>query len=182
MNFGDSCIDYVDSGKFFRQPVKILYYLLSIVTLALPYLTLKAMIDMWDWLDGTDIFMHILLFIVGLFVAVCSFYLWVKRAGALKLDAGENSRFIAMPIIANLVQTIGEWMFIVIGIGGCLSSLITGIFGGHSELAQLGFAGVIVMPILGYLYCLGMRFVAESIMALAHIANNTSAINTKLEK
>lgn len=179
---GDSCIDYVDNGNFFRQPVKILYYLMSIITLALPYTTLKTMIDIWDYIDGKTIFMDILLTIVGLFIAVCSFYLWVKRAKGLKLDAGENSRFIAMPIIANLLQTIGEWMFIVIGIGGGLSSLIAGIFGGYSELAELGFAGVVVMPIAGYLCCLTMRFVAESTMALAHIANNTSAISNKLDK
>lgn len=177
---GNACLNYVDSGKFFRQPVKFLYYLLSVVTFGLPIGLFGTMTDMWDWISGKEIFMYILLIIAGLFIAICCCYLWIKRAGSLQLDASENSRFIAIPILANILQTMGEWAFVTVGAGGFIISLIYTIFGESSS--EFGAAGIIILPAAGYLSCLFMRFLAESTMALAHIANNTSAINSKLDK
>lgn len=178
-NFGDSCIDYVDSGKFFRHPVKILYYLLSIVTLILPIATLINLIDIWDWISAEYIIMHFIYIFIGLFIAICSFYLWVKRAKALNFDITDNSRFIAIPLLANILQTIGEWAFITIGIGGFLIALISMFF----EINNIiGIGAVIAMPISGYLTCLFMRYLAETIKAIANIANNTDTISKNLNK
>ncbi len=174
---GDKCIDYVDSGRFYRQPVKILYYLFSIVTFGIPIARLVDRIDWWEYMGAKFIVMDVLLIIVGVFVAGCSFYLWAKRAKSLNLEASANSRFVAIPILANILQTIGEWLFIIIGIGGVLYAVISLLFGMINDVTL-----IVATPIAGYLICLFMRFLAESTKAIAHIANNTDAISKKLDK
>ena len=88
---------------------------------------------------------------------------------------------IATPIIANLVQTAGEWAATFLAVLGSGVSLIFGIFGGEIDLLDalminsrgFAFLGIFIFPVVGFIIYLITRLISEQIRALAAIANNT---------
>lgn len=185
-NFLDPVLSYIDSGKFFRQPFKWLYILIGVLNIMMPVTLIIRTSEIWKYMSGASCFASILIIIVAFALAYIGFIIWFKRGQNLKCEVGESTRFVAIPIVANLLQTIGEWSGVMIGVGGFVITLISLIFGGR-ELYYImgegrGFIALIMFPIIGYVSVVFMRFLAESCLALASIANSAKSIDKKLSE
>jgi hypothetical protein len=82
-----------------------------------------------------------------------------------------------------LLQWFGEWLSIVLGIGG-IFAIIVSLFDVHTSsfvltfVSQYGFGGGVMAIIIGIVIVFVFRLFAENIRAFAAIANNTSRLNT----
>lgn len=185
LNFLDPVLKYIDSGAFFRQPFKWLYILIGVLNISLPISFIGTLSDAWDYLSGSSRFAAVIILLITIALAFIGFLVWYKRSMTLKQDAGVSSRFIAIPVVANMLQTIGEWLGIIIGVGGFAIILIALIFGGEELRYVIGsrvsFLAVIACPIIGYITIVLFRFLAESCLALASIANSAKSIDKKMD-
>lgn len=186
LNLIDPALKYIDSGSFFRQPFKWLYYILGILNILIPIWLINITSDLGKYASGKIITCMVLLIIISIPIAFFGAMIWIKRGNSLNNDASNNSRFIAIPILSNLIQTAGEWLGYMIGVGGFIVVLLLLLFGG-GELsfyipAEASFAMLIVYPILGFLIILIARFIAENFLAIASIANNTQAIKKEVKQ
>lgn len=186
LNSINPVLRYIDSGKFFREPFKWVYYILGVLNVIIPYKLIAMISEYGRYLDGKYMTCLVLLTIISIPFAFYGAMLWIKRGNELKRDAGDGSRFIAIPIVANFVQTSGEWLGYLMGVGGFITALMLLLFGGR----ELGYflpmdvnpLSLIAFPICGFLIVVFARFIAESFLALASIANNTQSIDSELKQ
>jgi hypothetical protein len=164
-------------GELFRQPFKWLYILISVAMLLAPFYFLYNVIDMK--VSGTFLAACLLIFVILLGLGWFSFQLWWNRKDQVVNLTSENDNFAAIPALAHLIQTTGEWFGCYLAILGFIASLLSIIFGVTTELSyylnigNVGARGLIYFPIAGFIIILIGRALAESIRALAEIANNT---------
>lgn len=179
-------LEYVDSGRFFRNPFKWIYYIIGVANFAVPFMMITQLINNSKWMYGKMISMLVLLAIFALVLAFVACYWWIKRGNSLALDAKDGSRFVAIPMISNITQTAGEVVGLWVGVYGFIIVLLALLFTNSYETHELTFGygiwGLLIFPVLGYLIVLFSRFLAELYLALASIANNTRSIDEKLTK
>lgn len=178
--------NYVDSNKFFRQPFKWLYIIIGLLNILLPIYAIKMVSDAWEWVTGGLRFGLVLVILVAIALAYMGMAIWFKRCKDLNLEAKGSSRFVAIPLVANFIQTAGEWLGAMLGVGGFAIVLLLLNFGG-SELryyfhTYISVAGLVIYPIGGYIIVLMSRFLAEGCLALASIANSAKSIDDKLSE
>ncbi len=181
----DPLFKYIDSGKFFRQPMQWLYYIIGVICLIAPLYLLYYLFDdnVFSYADGGECFAIILIWLV--FAALCygGFMLWFNRAGKLATILQPDSKFVAVPALANFIQTSGEFIGIFTGVFGFVSSIIISLFSTyiaryafHSFGGGESFISGLIMLITGYIIVIASRYVAELVLAIADIANNTDKI------
>ncbi len=188
-------LGYVDSGKFFRQPLQWVYYISGVLSVLIPIVLLISLLNLMSGMPAKLVVMLILLWLVLVAVGIVVSVLWFKRAAKLKELLVEESKFVAIPALANFIQTAGEAFGLFYGVVGCAASLLVLIFGASAELPyyiieelpplmNFGFTGIIVTPVAAYVFVVFTRFLAESVLALSDIANNCGHIvkNTKKEE
>lgn len=175
--------DYIDSGRFFRQPFQWLYYLIGVLCVLSPLAFLYTLIEskVFRYADGGEIFAIILIWLIFGVVCVFGGLLWISRGKKLKELLPENSKFVALPCIANFIQTSGEFTGLFIGIIGFIGGVIGTIFGvgGHLPIVPATIPTSILSVIFGYLTIVFTRYVSELVLAIASIANNTEIIAKK---
>lgn len=185
LNFLDPVLKYIDSGAFFRQPFKWLYILIGVLNISLPISFIGTLSDAWDYLSGSSRFAAVIILLITIALAFIGFLVWYKRSMTLKKDAGVSSRFIAIPVVANMLQTIGEWLGIIIGVGGFAIILIAMMFAGDELYflvhTETGVLSMILCPVMGYIIVVFFRFLAENCLALASIANSAKSIDKKMD-
>lgn len=181
-NFLDPMFNYIDKGKLFRQPFMWLYYLIGVGCALWLLYSLGNIFDQFKHSKGSVTIMLILLIILVLAIAVFSVMYWFKRATQVNSDMPANSRFFAIPAVANLMRCLGEFSGIVIAGAGAYVSLFTAIFASDNyfmrDMAAYGLLGVVVCPIIGYIVLVVTRFFSESVLAIASIANDTRELAT----
>lgn len=173
----DPVTDYIDSGRFFRQPLMWLYYIIGALTALFPLYALYVLCDEAKWLDASDICRAIFLWLILTAVCVGLMLLMFNRASRLKTLMPTDSKFVAIPAIANIIRTFGEYFGIFIGVFYSLAVLFTldsslsymiGIYGGAVQF--------LYFIIAGFLLIVFTRFLSEAILAIAEIANKTDRI------
>lgn len=159
-----------------------LYYLIGVGCALWLLYSLGNIFDQFKHSKGSVTIMLILLIILVLAIAVFSVMYWFKRATQVNSDMPANSRFFAIPAVANLMRCLGEFSGIVIAGAGAYVSLFTAIFASDNyfmrDMAAYGLLGVIVCPIIGYIVLVVTRFFSESVLAIASIANDTRELAT----
>ncbi len=173
--------DYIDEGKIFRKPFSWLYGIFAVAHLIFPLYVLVQLIKYFEFLDGKGIFGGSLIWIVIAVAGWFSFQLWWDRMFKVANLTKDNEEFVATPLVSHLIQTFGEWFGCYVGGVGCIACLLMFLFGmGNMPgmesipyMKQMGVAGVVGMPIYGFLMLVFFRFIAEMARALASIANNT---------
>jgi hypothetical protein len=177
--------DYIDNGKFFRKPYAWFYVLIAVLNLLFPFYILGKVIAnrFFSFAEGSLIAVFIIFWLILAFAAWFSFQLWWNRKKKVETLTKENDDFVAIPVFSNLIQTTGEWCGTYIAIVGCLGSILASIFLGESVCffnSFYGFgiidfttAGIVLMPLYGFIIIGVSRFFAEGARALASIANNT---------
>lgn len=172
--FLNPLFSYLESGKLFRQPLVWLYYLIGVASCIAG---IKLIIDQFDGfsyhLVGAEKVYAILMAIVLLALCIFSLLFWFRRAVDLKDVYKDGSDWIAMPIVANLVRTFGEWLGFVLGIFCVCGGVLTIIFLSANQGILPGLVMLVGGAIVGYLIILLSRYAAEMIMVRVAIANNT---------
>lgn len=176
-------LDYIDAGKLYKQPFRILYQVIAILMLIFPFGLLYKLIDTGIFKYGTAgmILGFILIWLIIAGAGWFSFQLWWNRAGQITQTSQVGDDFVATPVLSNLVQTFGEWLGSYIAVVGFLSTLIAMIFmGDTSSLGVIpgigggnGLLGLLYFPIAGFIIIVVFRWLAELMRALVAIANNT---------
>ena len=179
--------DYIDNGELFRKPYGWLYALIAVLNLLFPFFVLYQAIagKLFSIMPGKYIFVFILVLLILLAAGWFSFQLWWDRKSKVENLTKESDEFVGIPVFSHFIQTSGEWLGSYIAIVGCLLSLIISLILGSeaSSLSQMvpglsflvsgSLAGVVLMPLYGFIIIGLSRFIAEQARALASIANNT---------
>lgn len=173
-------LNYIDAGKLYKQPFKILYLIIAVLMLLFP---LYALYELFSSMRGASAGLVMIGIVAWLIIAGAgwfSFQFWWNRAGQISDTSKEGDEFVATPVISTLIQNTGEWFGSYLAVVGFLFCLLSVFIGG----ANAGFLyrltgmhtdvwGLISMPIAGFLIIVGSRWIAEMYRALVSIANNT---------
>lgn len=174
-------LNYIDGGKLYKQPFRILYQVIAVLMLLFPFFFLYQLIDsgLMDGAPANIVVAAILIWIIIDVAGWLSFQLWWMRALQLNQTSREGDDFIATPVLSNLLQTLGEWLGSYMAIVGFLITLIGLIFMGEAMsivnliVPVMGGWGLIYFPVAGFIIIVIFRGIAEMIRALVAIANNT---------
>jgi len=186
-SFISPALNVIDNGKFFREPLRWLYFFLAGLNLLLPLVfIIPALI--YSEIIFSNGFLYILAFIL-VFLAVCfsswvGFQIWWNRADSIRLFSSVGDENFATVAFSHLVQTFGEWLGVTLGLNGFFGGLLLLIgalvmrltTGEELPLWQLGVGSyayflILLGPLAGFLVLVITRFLAEQIRALASVAN-----------
>lgn len=181
-SFFEPVLKYIDTGKFFREPFRWLYAILAILNLLTPIVLLVMAInnDLFRYGGGRMIAAFILVWLVIAFVSWLGFQIWWNRRKKIYSVITAHDDFVAIPVFSNFIQTFGEWLGMLIGIGNPMLILIVAVFlKGDTSMLRLPLVGsgalinIVLHPIYGFMIVVVTRVIAETFRALAAIANNT---------
>ena len=176
----------IDNGSFFRTPFKRLYQLIALLSLVSPLYILTIIIKIMHdpYVTFSQIIFFVLIWILYAIICWFSFQLWWNRADKLEQYYQKGDDFVATPILSHFIQTLGEWLGILIGLFGFIVNLAAVIFLSDTDkeiLSNMPFptfmngsiSSTLGMLILGFLIIVVTRFLAEQSRAIVAIANNT---------
>ncbi len=185
-------LNYIDDGRFFRDPLVYLYRVIGVLCIVPAFILLFCMCSntgkYFSFILGSVV-NTIALFFIALAAGLFSCLLWFNRANKLQDKVETNSEMVVMPLCADLLQTILECAGLQIMLFYPVFILYYGIIGqtllpSFSSsvyfIALVGSLFVAVLSIIfGYLLILGSHYVGESIRAIAIIVNDLHKISKK---
>jgi hypothetical protein len=179
-------LNLIDNGVIYRKGFWLLYLISAGAALLVPVLMMVGFISNGLFRAPVGVVVGIVFVWLALaFACWLGFQVFWNRMKKIDTLFKEGEDFIAMPLVADYIKTLGEYycLFLI----GCIPGLVLlGIFAMFSDtlkyfipLAALGIGLVfasIGIGILGYLIMLLAKFFAESLAAFAAIANNTKSL------
>lgn len=182
-------LNYIDSGRFFREPMSWLYAVCAGLNLLAPLVIFYVAVDnnIFD-APGKVTITFLLAWVFIAFAGWIGFQIWWDRRERVLESSRAGDEFTASLAFAHLVQTAGEWYGTIITIIGTSATFWSVLFLG-SDSSRLfrsmdleflalgqGFLMILVWPVLGYLQIVVSRVIAELIRSLGAIANNTKRV------
>jgi tetratricopeptide (TPR) repeat protein len=127
---------------------------------------------------GQAIVALVLYCLIVLFIGWFNFQLWWNRMFKIDETSKEDDEFTAVPVAAHFIQTFGESLGFLIAAFGFLTALLMNAFNvcfGQFGLALIekGILGFILPIVAGFVLIFVFRIMAETLKALAIVANNT---------
>ena len=176
-------LDYVGGGDIFRKPFKWLYWLFGAIFALGLIVLIVALFEPFKYLEAGGKIGLILDALVLVVAAAFSVLYWIRRAKEVENVVDTNARYIAIPIIAHLNRTMGEFFGLLFGVFGTVLVLLAVLFGVRELLpADLGLILIIGCPIVGFINILFSRFVSESLSVVTSIANDTRVLAEKAKE
>jgi hypothetical protein len=179
-------LDYMHKGKYFD----LIYLIEAIFSLAIPFIGFFFAINKGLFDFGTRVvFFSILLWMLTILWGWISFQLWLDRRK--KLKQLETHEFIAIPIVSDMVKTIGESCGIFIGLVGTIGWVLALVFFGNDLSIIMSFAGMniwglilytVTFPLSGFGVMIISRFISEMINIFAKLTNNTKEIANNVKE
>src|SRR5690606_39568143 len=118
-------LSWIDSGVFFGKPFRWLYAAFAVLNLLVPVFTLSTGIRNRVFEMSFKFgFSFMLLWIAIAFASWIGFQIWWNRRHVLPNNLDNTDEFVATPVVAQLFQTIGEWIGTWIAIVGTFFSLV----------------------------------------------------------
>lgn len=178
-----------DNGKFFLSTAKILIdiivstFLISQPLLA--YATYNS--NELSSLSSADKTVELIFAIILLIIAVFSFGYWMKRIRRLYTIFNPDDDFVVIPLGTYLFQWLGEWIALVLSIGGIFAIIVPVANVKTSSviltfISSYGYTGGFIAIILSIIIVFVFRLIAEEVRVLAAIANNTNKKRTIVTK
>ncbi|MDR1178971.1 MAG: hypothetical protein LBK44_00570 [Spirochaetales bacterium] len=185
--FSKPYLNFIEKGKMFG----FFYLVMAVVSLLLPIVVIVMVVKsgFFEYGGAKFVIAFIFCWLVIVFACWIGFQIWWDRKSRIKNV--EASEFIATPIFAEILQTLGEWAGTLIGIIGAGVGLIATIVLGEAadslfgaiglEFMSFGAVVVIIGPVIGFFFIIVSRFIAEQVRIFAALANNTKeiAVNVK---
>lgn len=188
----------IDNGSFFRRVFGWIYVTIAILNILSPFYILFKAIDSGIFkAEGKYVLLFLISWLVIAFLSWFGFQLWWNRRDKVNQSSYSGAEFVATPVLAHFIQTLGEWYGVISGVLGFLIGLLSLFFdrgydypyyrnSGFDDsfipipfLNQGGWHLIFLGPILGFLIVFLFRFLSETIKALSVIANNTKSANEK---
>jgi len=178
-------LQHIDNGLLFRTPFSWMYAFMAIFNLLLPiYMLIEAWNNhVFEVLAAKYLAVFFLIWLLIAFVSWLGFQIWWNRKFDVLKTYHKGDEFVATPVFAHFVQTLGEWLGTWIGIVGFSVSLVATLLLGSEgkymlqsvglDFMETDFLFAILMPVYGFLIIVFSRFLAEQFKALTTIANNT---------
>lgn len=177
-------LNYIDKGNLYKKPFGWLYVIIAVINLLIPLFIIISLITE-GLFNGPfkEVLAIILVWFSITFAGWISFQIWWDRKSIVLGIGSEKDEFVATPVFAHFIKTLGEWIGTWVAIVGFLLALMTTIIlggEGSSISRELGleFLGsgaifIILSPVIGFLIIVLFKFISELISALSAIANNT---------
>lgn len=190
-------LEIIDNGSFFRRVFSWIYLVIAILNILIPFYILFKAIDIGIFkAEGKYVISFLVLWIILSALCWFGFQLWWNRREKVKHSSYAGAEFVATPIVAHFVQTLGEWYGIITGVLGFLMGLLSLLFSAGNEYSNYynrnpldslismpfqqgaGWNLIFIGPITGFIIIVVFRFFSELIKSLAVIANNTKNNST----
>ena len=192
----DRLLQYIDSGRFFRSPIKVFYILIGVSTflpVALPIVLLfipqvnDFISSLGGWPTVVSYLGVLVLIVYFLALGFFGFYYWRNRQRDLYATVRSGDKIKAIPVCAHIVRCLGEWncIYLFVSIMGAylilyVLALISG--GGDFEgFLIILFGGLLAIPLLclilfliSYPIILSAHAISERLLIRAIVANNVS--------
>lgn len=187
-------LQFIDNGVLLKKPMKWLYLLNAVLPFLIPVGVLVALISnarydlnadyvgVWTSVVG---YVFILLFVAALFiVAYVNFLFWMNRKQRLDTVVRTGDDIVAIPLLANLVQCVGESHAIFVGLVPPVAAALFYLFGLLTGIDRFYSSGkfawglaLVALVALGaaaaaYIIVLFSHFIAERLRLLPQIAND----------
>lgn len=125
--------------------------------------------------------------IIWVIIAAFSFGYWMKRNKKLDRLFGSSDEFVVLPMSTYILQWIGEWLGIVLIIGGIFAVVVSSLGVETSSftlnvITYYGWMGGIIAILLSVIVIFVFRLIAEKLRALVAIANNTKRLRDNEEQ
>lgn len=199
----DLALQAVDSGGFFRQPLRtafrIIALLLGLAGVVLGIVAVAGggygcyeLYRMQGYASGVQGFK------VGILVAAAVAFLglflsriWWRRSEGLQSNAAHGKPFLVGPILAHVVRTMGETVGFAMGLSGILMVLV--VWPSAEYARSIPFVGgylfgflkyslplIYLSPLVGFLYIMVSRWLADLIEVLFSLANDSRAMRSNM--
>lgn len=177
-----------DNGKFFLLTAKVIIDIVVTTFLLSQPLDAFSLYKNHELAGATtaDKTVGLIFAIVWLIIAIFSFGYWMRRLRRLSNLFNPKDEFVVIPLGTYLIQWLGEWLALVLSVGGMFAIIVsladvkTSSFI-LSLITYFGFNGGIIAIVASIAIVFIFRVVAERIRALAAIANNTSRLQSDKE-
>lgn len=177
--YADTCLSFMDSGKFFGKPFLWIFTIIAVLSLLVPVLALVGMFTGGLFNESATTIIGAL--IAWLFIALAGyigFKIWWNRKNAIQNINKKSTEFIVIPLFSHFIQTLGESLGFYIAIVGLGASLVFSLFSVNPLGMMMEFdipvtAGIFIFPLVGFFTVVLSRAFAESIKAMVTIAINT---------
>ena len=185
--FFDKALAYVDDGSFFRKPINWIYKALGIIGAIIQLVFCVFLISELSnggLTTGLYIFFVILVLAFIIEIILTLFY-WFKRSRSVVNTSEPEDEIFVIPIIAHVVQCLGEIAGLRILIFGAVMFFLpfflpdTGDF--FLQYIILPIAIVVLTVVIAYLTVVFNRWAAESMKAKAITANAAKKVTRQLE-
>lgn len=186
-------LGWIDSGIFFREPLRWLYLLNGV-------LCIIAAIVIFAGLIKTDAFKYafgysLIVTILAIVFAIFGLLFWINRGKRVKEQIEAHDDFVAIPLVAHFIQSSAEFWGLTIGGMLAIVAFIIPLIESDSyrEISRwlpfapdsplvMSLVGLVTFLLYGFFIILFGRLFAESLRALAAIANNTKKVVKNTEK
>jgi hypothetical protein len=179
--FAKPYFDFIGEGKIFS----IIYLVMAGVNCLLPFVTGYLAIDNNIFsLNPKITVVFVFTWLVIVFACWIGLQLWLDRRQ--KFIETAPSEFIATLVIADILQTFGEWLGTLIGIIGAGAGLTGSIFLVEDindlfsliglDFMQFGPLIILIGPVIGFFIIIISRFLAEQLRLMAALVNNTKQL------
>lgn len=183
----------IDTGSFFRKVFGWIYIAIAVLNILFPFYILFKAIDsgLFKVASGKYVVTFLVLWLALALLCWFGFQLWWNRREKVNLSSYSGAEFVATPVLAHFIQTIGEWYGTIIGVLGFLTGFVSLLYSegynysyyGYRDynesfipipfISETGWKLIFIGPITGFLIVFLFRFFSEAIKALSVIANNT---------
>ena len=176
-------INAFDNGCFFLLTAKV------IISIVVTIFLLSRPLDALDLYKNhelagattADKTVQLIFTIIWLVIAIFSFGYWMRRLRRLDHLVNPNDEFVVIPLGTYLLQWIGEWLALVLSVGGLYAIIVSlaDVKTSSSTLTfitKFGLNRGIIAIVASFVVVFVFRLMAEKIRVLATIANNTSRL------
>jgi hypothetical protein len=189
-------LNSIDSGVFYRTGFKLLYAITALICLLVPIvLMISGIANSIFEMPFGSVFVVFLVWLILTFALWLGFQVWWNRMRKIDSLLEDRDDFLALPLVADYVKTSGEVSGVVLVGAGVPIFVLLGIATIFDEtliyilsMLDINFTGIwliiasLVLVVLAFVYMLFAKFIAEMIMALGSIANNTKKTAKNTEK
>jgi uncharacterized membrane protein YciS (DUF1049 family) len=186
-------MNLIDSGRFFREPMRWLYVLMGVMTSIGCLFAIVGLITSGAF--KYKAMYGVLASVFLIVIAVFSVLFWINRSKRLKDTVQENDEIVAIPLVANFIQSVGECVGIIMGTAVAVMAFLIPLLAGNEAGYMFRdfipfrsgemFVVALVAPLFciayGFLIILMAHFWAELMLAVASIANNVKRLANKVE-
>ena len=192
----DRLLQYIDSGRFFQSPIKVVYILIGVSTFLPVFLPIVLLFipqvhyfisSQGTWPTIVSYLGVLVLIVYFLVLGFFGFFYWRNRQRDLYATVRVGDKIKAIPVCAHIIRCLGEWngvYLFVSTMGAYLILYVLALISGGGDFEGfliILFGGLLAIPLLclilfliSYSIILSAHAISERLLIKAIVANNVS--------